>query len=215
MKLFSSIVKGQVNHFQKWDILLFMILTILSVINGQTTVFYLIYFFWWNEFIRLVVDKLWYKKKMSVVNEAGHLTDFSTSLFLMGIYWVFIVVFFGFMAGSKNAEIMKVNMMVLFFHNWFFNLNLIFLVLQRIYQHKTQQQLNVYFSAFNPNTIVIHISIILGGISMFFIVKSNPKIFTPENPWGSVLIILPFLMLRMGLHYLTTSGSTNNKHISP
>lgn len=76
-------------------------------------------FFWWNEFIRLVVDKLWYKKKMSVVNEAGHLTDFSTSLFLMGIYWVFIVVFFGFMAGSKNAEIMKVNMMVLFFHNWF------------------------------------------------------------------------------------------------
>lgn len=50
-------------------------------------------FFWWNEFIRLVVDKLWYKKKMSVVNEAGHLTDFSTSLFLMGIYWVFIVVF--------------------------------------------------------------------------------------------------------------------------
>lgn len=205
MKPFLSIIEQQAQHYRQWDFITFTVLTLLSVLSGQTTVFYLIYFFWWNELIRLVVDRLCYKRNPNAVFEDGHSTDFGGSLFLMGIYWVFIVVIFGFIAGSDITEIIITNMRVLVFHNWFFNINLIFVLLERIYLHKTRQPLQVYFGAFNPNTIVLHISIIVGAVLMFFVVKEYPNIFTPENRWGSALIALPFLLLKMGMQYLTAS----------
>jgi|SRR5690606_816397 len=192
----------------KWDFLLFAVMTLLSVLNGQTTVFYLLYFFWWNELIRLVVDRLCYKRNPNAVYEDGLSKGFGESLFLMGMYWAFLVVVFAFIAGAYSTEIIIANMAVLFFHNWFFNLNLLFVLLERIYLHRIQQPLNIYFDAFNPNTMVLHIAIIVGAALMFFIVKAYPKIFTPENRWGSALIALPFLLLKMGVQFLATSGST-------
>ncbi len=201
-------------HHRKWDFLIFTILTLLSILNGQTSVFYLLYFFWWNELIRLVVDRLCYKQNPNAVYEDGHGKGFGESLFLMGIYWVFLVVVFGFIAGADSTAIIIANMQVLFFHNWFFNINLIFILLERIYLHKTQQPLQIYFGAFNLNTIVLHISIIVGAVRMFFVVKNYPDTFTPKNRWGSVLIALPFLLLKMGMQYLTVSDNTINKQNS-
>ena len=203
-----SIIEKPLQYYRQWDFIIFALLTLLSVLNGQTTVFYLIYFFWWNEFICLVVDRLCYKQNSNVVYENGHSANFGGGLFLMGIYWVFVVVFFGFIAGSNNHEIMIANMQVLFFHNWFFSINLIFVLLERLYLHKKQQPLKVYFGAFSPNAIVLHISIVVGGLLIFFVVKRYPEIFTPENTWGSVVIALPFLLLKMGMTYLTTSDHT-------
>lgn len=217
MKTLFSTIERQAQYYRQWDFLLFAVLTLLSVLNGQTTVFYLIYFFWWNELIRLVVDRLCYKRNPNAVYEDGHSTDFGGSLFLMGIYWVFIVVFFGFIAATdtEGTDIIIANMRVLLFHNWFFNLNLIFVLLERLYLHKTQQPLQIYFGAFNPNTIVLHISIIVGAVLMFFVVKNYPDTFTPENRWGSALIALPFLLLKMGMQYLTASDNKINKRNTP
>lgn len=203
MKQFFSTLTQQAQHYRQWDFITFTVLTLLSVLSGQTTVFYLIYFFWWNELVRLFVDRFCYKRNPNAVYEDGHATDFGSSLFLMGIYWVFIVVIFGFIAGSDSTEIIIANMRVLVFHNWFFNLNLIFVLFERIYLHKTRQPLQIYFGAFNPNTIVLHISIIVGAVLMFFVVKEYPNIFTPENRWGSALIALPFLLLKMCVGYLS------------
>lgn len=211
MKAFFSTIERQAQYYRQWDFLLFAVLTLMSVLSGQTTVFYLLYFFWWNELIRLVVDRLCYMRNPNAVYEDGHGKGFGESLFLMGIYWVFLVVVFGFIAGADSTEIIMANMRVLFFHNWFFNLNLIFVLLERIYLHKTWQPLQIYFGAFNPNTIVLHISIIVGAVLMFFVVKEYPKIFTPENRWGSALIALPFLLLKMGMQYLTASDITIHK----
>ena len=205
MKLLRSAIKQPLQYYRQWDFLIFTVLTLLSVISGQSTVFYLLYFFWWNELIRLVVDRLCYKRNENVVYEGGTAGSFLQSLFLMGIYWVFLVVIFGFIAASDSTEIIIANMQVLFFHNWFFNANLIFVLLQRWYLHKTRQPLKIYFEAFNPNTIVLHISIIVGAVLMFFVVRNYPEIFTPENRWGSALIILPFLLLRGLMHKLTTA----------
>jgi hypothetical protein len=214
MKPFLSIIEQQAQHYRQWDFITFTVLTLLSVLSGQTTVFYLIYFFWWNELVRLFVDRFCYKRNPNAVYEDGHATDFVGSLFLMGIYWVFIVVIFGFFAGSDSTEIIITNMRVLVFHNWFFNINLIFVLLERIYLHKTRQPLQIYFGAFNPNTIVLHISIIVGAVLMFFVVKEYPNIFTPENRWGSALIALPFLLLKMGMQYLTASENKIDKRNS-
>lgn len=211
VKSLPAIIEHPIRYYRQWNFLLFAVLTLLSVLNGQTTVFYLIYFFWWNELIRLVVDRLYYKRNPNAIHEGGDAKGFGESLFLMGIYWVFLVVIFGFIAGADGTEIIIANMAVLFFHNWLFNLNLLFVLLERIYLHSTQQPLNSYFDAFNPNTIVLHISIIIGAVLMFFIVKKYPETFTPENRWGSALIALPFLLLKMGMQYLSVPDSTTNK----
>lgn len=194
--MLQSIIEQQIKKHQKWDFIIFLLLTLLSIINGQTTVFYLMYFFWCNELIRIIIDKFYAKKNPNASNKDWKSSDFTGGLFSMGIYWVFLVVFFGFIAASNNSKIIFTNMEVLFFQNWFFNINLIFVLVERIYLHRKQQPLTIYFGAFNPNMIVLHVSIIVGGIILFFLVKQFPETFTPENKWGSVLIVLPFLLLK-------------------
>lgn len=210
MNMFS-ILEKPLKYYRQWDFMIFTLLTFLSVLNGQTTVFYLIYFFWCNALIFLIVDRLCHKGNSNAIYEDGSSTNFGEGLFLIGIYWVFLVVFFGFIATSDNTEIMIANMQVLFFHNWFFNINLIIVLLERLYLHKKQQPLKVFFGAFSPHAIALHISIVVGGVLIFFVVKRYPEVFTPENPWGSVVIALPFLFLKMGMQYLTASDQEINQ----
>lgn len=211
MKQLFSIIERPLQHYCQWDFLIFTVLTLLSVVNGQSTVFYLLYFFWWNELIRLVVDRLCYKRNKNAVYEITRNSRFFESLFLMGIYWLFLVVIFGFIAASDSTEIIIANMQVLVFHNWFFNINLLFVLLERWYLHRTQQPIQAYFDAFNPNTIVLHVSIIVGAVLMFFVVRNYPEIFTPENRWGSALIIFPFVLLRGLMQKLTASDNVIHK----
>lgn len=192
-------------NYSQWDFLVFVALTLLSILNGQTTVFYLIYFFWWNELLRLLIDRILYKKNTQSVFLGDGKSSVFSSLFIMAIYFVFIVVFFGFIAASDSTELIIVNMEALFFQNWFFNCNLIFVILERIYLHKSNHPLQITFGGFTPNMIILHISIIMGGMLLFFVVKNFPETFTPKNLWGSVLIALPFLLLKMGASYLSNN----------
>lgn len=191
--------------YRKWDILIFMLLTMLSLINKQTTIFYIIYFFWWNEFIRIIVDRIFLRKNDNVTISGSTMFDFGGAIFLMMIYFVFIVVFFAVIANWNNTEITIINMQILFFQNWFFNANLLFVLVERIYLHTIKSPMSIHFGSFTINMIVLHISIILGGIIMFFVVKRFPDVFTPDNLWGSILIIFPFLVLRTVAHYLSRS----------
>ncbi len=206
----QATINRQVKNYRKWDFIIFLSLTLLAVLNGQTTVFYLIYFFWWSALIQLVVDFSYRNRNKNAIREKSDPFEFG-SLFLVGIYWVFIVVFFGFIAGSNHQDIIYANMQVLFFQNWFFNGNLIFILIERVFLHKTQQPVRIYLGAFSPNAIVLHISIIVGGVVMFFVVKNYPETFTPENRWGSLLIVLPFLFLKMLMQKLTASDKVMPK----
>ena len=179
-------------------------ITITSIFFKQTTVFYILYFFWWTELIRLVIDTLFSKNNPNAITSNQQKTGLMSGLFIMSVYWVFLVAFFGFIAASKNTDIIVINMGVLLFQNWFFNLNLIFILLERLYKHKTHQSVSVYFGAFTPNMIVLHISIIVGGVIMFFLVNKYPNTFTPQNIWGSVLILLPFLFLKGFIDYFSS-----------
>ena len=208
--MLQSILEQQLKKYQQWDFIIFLILTLLSVLNGQTTVFYLMYFFWCNELIRIIIDKWYAKKNPNASNKDWKSSDFTGGLFSMGIYWVFLVVFFGFIAASNNSKIIFTNMEVLFFQNWFFNINLIFVLVERIYLHRKQEPLTIYFGAFNPNMIVLHVSIIVGGVILFFLVRQYPATFTPENTWGSVLIVLPFLFLKILVQKLTSNTPVQN-----
>lgn len=191
-----SFLRRQAGYYERWDFVLFTCLTLLAVVNGQSTIFYIIYFFWWNELIRLLVDRFFMSENPNCKTDGPKKHIGTESFFLMGIYVVFIVVFFGFMANFENTDIMATNIQVLFFRNWFFNLNLLIVLAERILLHRTKQPVTVYTGGFTPNMIILHISIITGGLLMFFVVKKYPETFTPANLWGSVIIILPFIVLK-------------------
>lgn len=196
----------QALHQGRLNVFVFTLLTLVSLLFGQTTIFYLIYFFWCNELINMIVDRIFYKKYTAVVEIHGY-----GSLFVMAIYGVFILVFFGLIANWKNNDLIMVNLEILFLKNWFFNINLLFVLAERIYLHKTKQPMLLSFGSFTANMIVLHISIIVGGLLMFFVVKNHPTIFTSDNLWGSIIIILPFLLLIIAVNHY----SKPNVNIKP
>ena len=202
MNSFSSILEKPLKYYSQWDFLVFTLLTALSVWSGQTTVFYVILFFWWNEFIRIIIDRIFFKRNKNAMLAINNTTSIFGSIIQMGVYFIFIVVFFGFMANWNNEVLIFTNMKVLFFRNWFFNFNLLFVVVERILLHIKQTPVKVSFGSFTPNMLVLHVSIILGVILMLFIVRNFPETFTPTNLLGSVLIIFPFLMIRALALYL-------------
>ena len=197
LKKVFSIVESISRRYQEWEFVLFTLLTLLSILKGQTTIFYIIYFFWWAELIRLLTDAFWLRGNPQAVLASEKGNTLAGAIIPMGIYLVFIVVFFGFIANFKNENIMFANMRVLVFQNWFFNLNLLLLLAHRIVLHRTHQPVRVHLGAFTPHMIVLHVSIVVGGVLLFFVVRNYPQTFTPDNLWGSVLIISPFFLLKI------------------
>ncbi len=197
--MISTIFSGKIRD--RIDAWVFTLFTVLGVYQGEVTIFYILYFFWWNEAAIISVDRLFYKRNPQAIFTSGEstTTPISRSLFVLGIYFVFIVVFFGFIANWQNQKLLITNLEVLFFHNWFFNLNLSFVLLERLYRHWTNKPVLMSSGIFTVNMIVLHISIILSAFILFFVVFRYPDIFTPDNLWGSVLIITPFLLLRLVL----------------
>ena len=209
MSILASIIAQPKKHLREWDFLIFTVLTALSVGYGQTTVFYVIYFFWWSEFIRIIIKSIFQRfNKNNNSNQLEAKLMFG-SLFMMLIYLVFIIVFFGLIANWNNSEITLTNMKIMFFRNWFFNINLLFVLLEHIYINLNSNNTIAVFGQFTSNMLVLHISIILGGIIMFFIVKPFPETFSPDNLWSSVLIILPFLLLKMGMQFILSPKKIN------
>lgn len=208
MNSFFSITTIPFKYYQRYEFIIFAGLLLLAVLNGQTTVFYIIYFFWWNEFIRIIVGYFFSKRsKKSVELQKASKHIIPDSFFLMGIYLVLIIVFFGFIANWNNQELVFLNMKILFFKNWFFNINLLISLFEHLYFRKTKKIEGTQIGIFTPNMIVLHISIIIGGVLMFFVVKRMPEVFTPDNFWGSVIIIIPFLALKKIIQQFTHSDN--------
>ncbi|MFT3980175.1 MAG: hypothetical protein QM687_06860 [Ferruginibacter sp.] len=189
-----KIIENVHQRFGWAEMLVFALLTALSVYAGQVSIFYIIYLFWWNELIVILTDYIFsrwqqHKNPGAAVSSLG-------GLFLLFVYFIFIVIFFAFMANWENEKLLVVNMRILFFKNLYFNLNLLYLAAMRIILLLNKQVKPAAADLFTPNMMVLHISIIFGGFLMFLVIKKYPQVFTPDNLWGSVLIIAPFLLLR-------------------
>ena len=210
MSQLENISGQQLAGYSRWSFLFFSLLTFISILNGKTTPFYIIYFFWWNEFIHLLVDKLLYKRNANAILTTNN-NGFS-SFGLMGAYWLFIVVIFGIMANYDNTKIVLINLEVLVLQNWFFNINLIGVAVGRIYLHLSKKAVEVNTGAVSPNMVVIHISIILGAFVLFFVVRKFPITFTPDNFWGSILIVTPFMLLKMLIDYASSPKTEKQIH---
>jgi hypothetical protein len=178
----------------KIDILTMLVITLLGIVQGQVTVFYIIYLFWFQELIRTLVDFVYLIWKKKTIREKFDFIKISFgSFFILFIYVVFIVLLFGFMLNWGNRDLIGKNILVLMFRNWYFNANMLLFLAEYIYFRSRADNTDLQMPLFSRRHIILHISIILGAFVQLAIA---PKL-NLENQWVSALTILPFLVLKI------------------
>lgn len=185
-----------------FDLILMTVFTSLSIYRGDATVFYVLYLFWWYEFLNIAVNQIFDKVYKRTNPQSIPSIHKIGPLFMMFIYLILIIVFFGIIANWRNYDLIAINVETLFFKSFYFNLNLLFIFVELVIKNlRAKNNLAVTYGL-SGNMIVLHISIILGAIMLFFVVNQFPEIFSPDQFFASLLILFPFLLLRFVAQYL-------------
>lgn len=169
----------------KWINLIFIfVLPIIGILRAEVTVFYILYLYWFQELIVAVLNWIYARKNKAEVASKGHSSLIIYNLFTLGIYLVFIIVLFGFMANWGPTDLIVKNIMIISFGVQLFNLNLLGILLNewgnRQFMNATSKTIKENFPL-SGKLLVLHVGIILGGVAYFFIVKRFPETFAPTN----------------------------------
>ena len=169
-------------------------ITIMAIYSKQITVFYIIYLFWCDEFLKTIFDGLRYRfKKEQIQNPTNYILNIKNRFFMLLIYLVFIIVCFGLILDWNNTDLVLGNFEVFFFKNTLFNISLITFLLREIYLYKNNQLVLNSHHLLSSGIITLHISLIL-GIMLSFLIKKEFVVF--EN-YAAVFAIIPFLLLKL------------------
>ncbi len=169
-------------------------ITIMAIYSKQITVFYIIYLFWCDEFLKTIFDGLRYRfKKEQIQNPTNYILNIKNRFFMLLIYLVFIIVCFGLILDWNNTDLVLGNFEVFFFKNTLFNISLITFLLREIYLYKNNLLVLNSHHLLSSGIITLHISLIL-GIMLSFLVKKEFFVF--EN-YVAVFAITPFLLLKL------------------
>ena len=169
-------------------------ITFIAIYNKHTTVFYILYLFWWDEFLKTVFDRLRYQfKKSQLVNPLVQLSNTKSRLFMLMIYLVFIFVFFGLILDWNNSNLVITNFEIFFFKNSLFNFSLLTFLLREIYLYNKETSIITTHHFLSPGVITLHVSLVL-GIFLSFFLKREFIIF--EN-YTAILAIIPFLIIKL------------------
>lgn len=167
------------------------------MLQGKTTVFYMVYLYWWHELIASILDGVYSQRSLNQGRDHPVIKSLGARLFLLGIYLVFIIIFFGFMNSWENKEAMQINITVFFFRDHMFTLNLVaILVNEWWWRNGSSSPIRNIEDPFSGRMLVMHLSIILGAVISFMVVKRFPQFFTSTSVWASVAVSLPFLLLK-------------------
>ena len=156
--------------------------------------FYIIYLFWCDEFLKTLFDRLpYYFKKDKLQSPANYLSNNKSRLFMLMVYLVFIIVCFGLMLDWNNTDLILGNFEVFLFKNALFNFSLITFLLREIYLYIKNHSVLLPHHLLSPGIITLHVSLIL-GITLSFLIKKEFMVF--EN-YIAVVAIIPFLLLKV------------------
>lgn len=185
--------------YPKINLLLTVLLPAVTLLLGQTSFFYIIYLFWWQELLATLLDAVYLRRWRRRTGESDFI-PIGARLFLLFIYFVFIVVLFGFISDWHNRHLMRINLEVLFFRNHFFTLNLAGILINEWWIRRLQGLPRPGIrDPFSGRMLVLHITIIFGAMLHFMVVRRLPDFFGTGQAWGPVLVSLPFLMLKAWL----------------
>lgn len=184
--------------YNRINLLLTVVLPAYSMLQGQTTIFYIMYLYWWHEFIASLLGGWYLRTALQQNKERSLMKPMGARLFLLVVYFVFIVVFFGFMTSVSNDRIMEINLKAFFLREPVFIINLAGLMLNEWWlRHSELLVQRDMQDPFSGRMLVMHLSIILGAVLQFSVVNKFSQLFTPNNLWGPVVVCLPFLLLKV------------------
>lgn len=179
------------------NIFLTILIPAFQILKGQSSLFYIIYIFWWAELIATTVELIdYYIRKTSKTQEQIQLVF--SRYFLLFIYFVFIVVVFGLLPSFGNQEIMKLNVKTFFFKDMVFNSSILFIIINECWYRysKVEENETVEQSPFSGRMMVMHLSIIFGGLIFTTAKYSNFQFAQHTFQWHSLLMAIPFLLLK-------------------
>ena len=176
------------------SLLAMTLFTVYSILDKQFTVFYILFLFWCDEFVRTLFDLLnYFFRKNNIENLFVYLSNVKSRVFFLGVYLVFIIVVFGLIIDWNNTDLILQNLFVLFFKDWLFNLTiLIFIIREFYFYQKNKSQLKPKH-LFSNGIIILHVSILLGVLFWFISAQKIP--FFKE--YATVISIVPFLLLKI------------------
>lgn len=168
--------------------------TSIAIFYKNITVFYLLYLFWCDEFLKTIFDYLRFRfKNKTLENAPKYLSNTKSRLFLLMVYFVFIIVFFGLMLDWKNSDLILNNFEVFFFRNQLFNFSFITFLIREMYLFWNGVQTTTSHHILSQGIITLHISLVLGILFWFLVTK---KIMMLED-YATIISIIPFLILKI------------------
>lgn len=173
-----------------------LVLSIYALYNKEISVFYMLYLFWWQALIEIfTVIIINFKKTKNFINSAKLV---SSSFFLMFIYFVFIIVLFGFVFAFRNEDLIMLNFQVFFFRNTTFNLNILLMLIFAVLHFNSEKNIfyaNQNFGVFSNRMLILHVSIILGAVIHFGSQHFLDVTFT-KSIYFYMISALPFLIIK-------------------
>lgn len=175
------------------SLLLMTIFTIVELLQKQTTVFYIIYLFWFDEFIRTVFDRIrYYFKKNTIENPVEYLRNNKDRFFLLSMYFIFIIIFFGCIIDWKQSDLIGNNFNIFYFKNAFFNYSLLTFIIREYYLQQ-KDTIKKAKNVFSSGILILHISIVF-GLSFWFLSTQKMEFM---KAYANILAIVPFLILKL------------------
>ncbi|WP_220760047.1 hypothetical protein [Flavobacterium sp. UMI-01] len=168
--------------------------TIMEIIHKQTTVFYILYLFWFDEFIRTVFDRIaYYSKKVPTADAVQFLGNNKERFFMLGIYLVFIIVFFGIIIDWKELDLIGLNFEIFSFKNPYFNGSLFIFTLKEGFLFYTNSKVRYAKDIFSNGILTLHLSLLLGILIWFL--SAQKWQFMVE--YANVFAVIPFLIIKI------------------
>lgn len=164
---FQAIKKPTFSFFTAANFFFAVLLPGYSLLIGDSTIFYLIYLYWWQELIASAIEGIYYAKNSEAYPEIPG-NPFWPRFFLLFVYFVFIIIFFGLVSDWGNDQRIKKNLEIFFFRDLFFIINLVGLLMNDwLHKSSATHRLMISSDPFKGIMFVMHISIILGGTTLF------------------------------------------------
>jgi len=182
------------------SILIFAVLTTYFIFTGKANMFFLIYIFWWDEFIQTIFGLFnYFFRKSRIENLSGYAILLKGRFFMLFVYFIFIVVIFGFMLALKSdTQNAMTTFRILFFLHWEFDLVLLLIIIREaaIYLSSKDEKIsgkNLSFSAL----VTLHVSIVLGVFLWTFASGRFEWFNLNFGEDANKFIILPFIIIKL------------------
>tara|TARA_Y100000815_G_scaffold251337_1_gene254753 strand:- start:324 stop:965 length:642 start_codon:yes stop_codon:yes gene_type:complete len=182
------------------SLLAFSVFTIIAIKNEQISMFYLVYLFWMDEFLKTIFNFLnYFFNRSNIPNPLVYNKMAKSRLFMLSIYFVFIIVFFGFIIDWKSSDTVLGNFGVFFFKNAFFNLSVTIFLLREIYEfyYGLRNIQNSPYTIFSKGVITLHLSLLLGIFTWAFFNGKFGDFNLDIGSYKTIVAIIPFIIIKL------------------